>query len=73
MHALVVGGSVLALWAVAILIIVAVNRIANGPQRAVKPCPPCHCGRAIPAGAVAYCSITCRFDDDDHGPNGDDQ
>lgn len=34
---------------------------------------PCHCGAPIPAGRVAYCSPRCRWADDDHGPNGDDQ
>lgn len=40
---------------------------------AVAPVPPCHCGQPIPAGRKATCSPQCRFEDDDHGPNGDDQ
>lgn len=36
-RALVVGGAVTALWLAAALVVVAANRVANGPRRAAKP------------------------------------
>lgn len=32
-----------------------------------------HCGWPLPSDRIAYCTRACRWADEDHGPNGDDQ
>jgi hypothetical protein len=69
---------VLAGWAVLSLACGAVwaglSALAKHRRRQIAATPAlCHCGQPIPAGLVAYCTRACRWADDDHGPNGDDQ
>ncbi len=45
----------------------------NAPVAAARDCA--HCGDPIPADRLLkeFCDDRCRWADDDHGPNGDDQ
>ncbi|MDX3074583.1 hypothetical protein [Streptomyces sp. MI02-7b] len=42
---------------------------ATGPRQTTTTTAPCHCGRRIPTGRIAYCSDRCRWNDDNHGSN----
>lgn len=47
-----------------------VNNAARAQaEHSNPPGEPCHCGRPIPAGRVAYCSLTCQLADKDYGPD----
>lgn len=57
-------------------VITELAKLADGEpaKAAASTAPLCDCGQPIPINQrKAYCSDRCRWADDDHGPNGDDQ